>query len=140
MTDHSLERIIANLLRTGVLLSASVVLLGGICFLMRHGDEPANYRSFQPAPAQYRSVHGVLAGVTQKDWRAVIQLGLLLLIATPIARAALSLVAFWMERDRTYVVITAIVLAILLCSLMWTSDGKKNAVVTEHAPASHLSP
>ena len=119
MTDQILERIIANLLRTGVVLSALVVLLGGVCYLIRHGNEPANYRTFQAAAAQYRSVPGVLGGVAQRNCRAVIQLGLLLLIATPVARVGFSLVAFGMEKDRIYVVITAIVLAILWCSWMW---------------------
>jgi uncharacterized membrane protein len=50
--------------------------------------------------------------------RGIIQLGLLLLIATPVARVAISVVAFAVQRDRLYVAITLLVLAILLCSLM----------------------
>jgi uncharacterized membrane protein len=117
MTDERLERMIAALLRAGVILSAVVVLLGGLCYLVRHGSEPADYRTFHGAPAQYRTLSGVVA---QRDCRAVIQLGLLLLIATPIARVAFSLVAFGMERDRIYVVVTTIVLIILLYSLHFT--------------------
>jgi uncharacterized membrane protein len=49
--------------------------------------------------------------------RGIIQLGLLLLIATPIARVALSVVAFAIQRDRLYVVATLIVLAVLMYSL-----------------------
>jgi uncharacterized membrane protein len=49
--------------------------------------------------------------------RAIIQLGLLLLIATPVARVAFSAVAFAIEHDYMYVVITLIVLAILSYSL-----------------------
>jgi uncharacterized membrane protein len=48
---------------------------------------------------------------------SVIQLGLLLLIATPVARVAMSLVAFILQRDRVYVVVTLIVLAVLIFSL-----------------------
>ena len=47
----------------------------------------------------------------------MIQLGLLVLIATPIARVAFSLVAFALQRDRIYVIVTLIVLAVLLYSL-----------------------
>ena len=48
---------------------------------------------------------------------AVVQLGLVLLIATPVARVAMSLVAFILQRDRVYVVVTSIVLALLIFSL-----------------------
>ncbi len=53
----------------------------------------------------------------------MIQLGLLLLIATPIARVAFSVVGFAIERDRMYVVFTLIVLAILLYSLLGSGVG-----------------
>jgi uncharacterized membrane protein len=117
-TDVRLERIISMVLRTGVMVSAATVLLGGLCFLVRHGHEPPAYRVFRGEPAAYRSVQGVIRAVPKPDCRAVIQLGLLFLIATPITRVAFSLVGFVLERDRTYVFITLIVLAILLYSLI----------------------
>ena len=49
--------------------------------------------------------------------RGLIQFGLLLLIAVPVARVAFSVVAFALQRDRTYVVVTLIVLAVLLYGL-----------------------
>jgi uncharacterized membrane protein len=48
---------------------------------------------------------------------AIVQLGLVLLIATPVARVAMSLVAFILQRDRVYIVVTSIVLALLIYSL-----------------------
>jgi uncharacterized membrane protein len=118
--DERLERIIAKLLRAGVLLSAAVVLLGGICHLAAHAAEPVAYRKFQPAEASYRSLSGITGAVARADCRAVIQLGLVLLIATPVARVAFSLVAFAFERDRTYVFVTLVVLAVLLYSLIFS--------------------
>jgi uncharacterized membrane protein len=115
--DERLEGVISALLRTGVLASALVVLAGGVGFLAQHGSEPAGYHVFHPAPAAYRTVHGVLGGAASLDYRAIIQLGLLLLIATPVARVAFSLAAFAMERDRTYVALTLVVLVILVYSL-----------------------
>jgi uncharacterized membrane protein len=50
--------------------------------------------------------------------RGIIQLGLLLLIATPVARVAFSIGAFAAERDRLYVAVATIVFIILICSLM----------------------
>jgi uncharacterized membrane protein len=112
--DQRLERIISALLRTGVILSAAIVLLGGACYLVRHGNEFANYHVFEGAPKEYRSVRSIIHEMGPSNCRAIIQFGLLLLIATPIARVAFSLVGFGLERDRTYVVITSIVLAVLI--------------------------
>jgi len=117
-TDERTEKIVGNLLRIGVLLSAAVVLLGAICFLLQHGGEPADYRVFHAQPPAYRSLPAVVRAVRPSDCLAVIQLGLLLLIATPIARVAFSLAAFLLERDRVYVAATFVVLCVLLFSLI----------------------
>jgi uncharacterized membrane protein len=60
----------------------------------------------------------VLQSVMHGRGRGLIQLGLLFLIATPIARVCLSVVGFSIERDRLYIVCTLIVLAILLYSFV----------------------
>jgi len=117
MTDQRLEIIISVLLRTGVLLSAAVVSLGGICFLSRHGQEQAEYHVFHGAAQIFRSVSGVIHAAGPSNCPAVIQLGLLLLILTPVARVVFSLAGFALERDRTYMLLTTIVLAILIYSL-----------------------
>jgi uncharacterized membrane protein len=118
ITDTSIERMVSMLLRAGVLISGAVVLAGGIYYLLRHGGEPVNYHNFQGQPSIDRIASEIVKGAIALRARSIIQLGILLLIATPIARAALSLVGFAFERDRTYVVITAIVLATLLFSLI----------------------
>jgi uncharacterized membrane protein len=115
--DERLERIISIVLRTGVIISAVVVLLGGSCYLVRHGHELADYHVYRGAPEEYRNVRAILHAMGPSNCRAIIQFGLLLLIATPVARVAFSLVGFAMERDRTYVVITSIVLAVLIYSI-----------------------
>ncbi|MCU1296741.1 MAG: putative rane protein [Acidobacteriaceae bacterium] len=119
--DQRVEEIIGNLLRAGVLLSAFVVLFGGIIYLARHGDSPANYRVFQGEPSELKSVTGILHYAFALRGRGIIQLGLLLLIATPVARVAFSIFGFAAEKDRMYVVFTIIVLAILLYSLFGPS-------------------
>jgi uncharacterized membrane protein len=117
VTDQRLEVIISVLLRTGVLIAATVVFLGGVCFLSRHGHEQAEYRVFHGTPQIYRTVAGILHAAGPSNCPAVIQLGLLLLILTPVARVAFSLVGFGLERDWTYVTLTAIVLGILILGL-----------------------
>ena len=123
--DRRIEVILGNLLRTGVLISAAVVLLGASIYLTRHAHEPADYRVFRGEPSEYRTIRGVIQSVINSRGRGqgLIQLGLLLLIATPIARVAFSVVGFAIERDRTYVAFTLLVLAILLYSLLGSGIG-----------------
>ena len=117
MTDEQMDRIISILLRTGVLVSALVVLVGGILYLIRYGAVLPEYGVFRGEPAHLRSVPGILKDVLALDCRGIIQFGLLLLVATPVARVAFSIFAFALQRDRTYVIITLIVLGVLLYSL-----------------------
>ena len=117
--DVKLEKIVAWLLIAGVALSALVVLIGACGFLWGHGNERASYEVFHGTAQKNRSVGGVLRAAGPSDWRAVIQLGLILLILTPIARVAFSLVGFGLEKDWAYAVLTAFVLVILLYSFVW---------------------
>jgi uncharacterized membrane protein len=116
--DHAVELIIGTLLRWGVILSAVVVLTGGIGWLAQVGSAPRDYRHFHSEALDLRTISGVLQGALHLSWAHVIQLGLLLLVATPIARVVFTVFAFLQERDRLYVAITVIVLAILLFSLL----------------------
>jgi len=109
-TDHRMEILIGKLLRAGVLLSAVVVLLGGTVYLLRHGHTRVDYRVFHGEPADLRSVSGIVRDTLALRGEGIIQLGLLLLIATPVARVAFSIFGFAEEHDRMYVVITIIVL------------------------------
>ncbi len=117
MDDQRMEVIIGQLLRAGVLLSASVVILGGIIYLARHGHAVADYTTFHGELSPLSTVTGILHGTLQFSGRAVIQFGLLLLVATPIARVIFSAVAFARERDFLYVGFTLAVLAVLAYSL-----------------------
>jgi len=112
--DQVVEAWIGNLLRAGVTLSAAVVFFGGGVYLVRHGHELPHYRTFVGTPEDLRKVPGIWQNVLAFKGRGLIQLGLLLLIATPVARVAFSVVAFAVQRDRLYVVVTLIVLAVLL--------------------------
>ena len=117
-SDEQVELFVGNLLRYGVLTAAVVALIGGVFYLLRFGNSPIHYHDFAGEPPHLTSVRGILGAVLARDPRAIIQLGLLLLIATPVARVAFSLIAFIRQRDRTYIVVTAIVLTVLVYSLM----------------------
>ncbi len=111
------EIAVGNLLRAGVLLAAAVVLAGAAVYLFRHGRDLASYAVFRGEPPDLRSLNGIVAGAARFSGRRLIQFGFLLLIATPIARVAFSAIAFARQRDRTYVAITFVVLAVLCYSL-----------------------
>jgi uncharacterized membrane protein len=111
------ERAIGSLLRMGVLLSAAVVLSGLTIYLASQGAQDSHYRIFRGEPAALRSVGAVVRGARTLDGPSLIQLGLLLLIATPVARVMFSAVAFALQRDRIYLAVTLAVLSVLLYSL-----------------------
>ncbi|MFN8439683.1 MAG: DUF1634 domain-containing protein [Caldilineaceae bacterium] len=116
-TDERIDQWLGTLLRSGVILSAVVVLIGGLIFVYKYGTNQPNYEIFHGEPEVLRNVPGILGNAWTLHSRGLIQLGLLLLIGTPIARVLFSVVAFALQRDHTYVLITLIVLAILLYSL-----------------------
>lgn len=123
LTDTDIEQMVSVLLRVGVSIAAAVVLVGGIYFLWRHGGEQVNYHDFVGQPSIDRHIVEIAEGAISGRARSVIQLGILLLIATPIARVVLCLVGFAIERDRKFVVVTAIVLAVLLYGLISGAAG-----------------
>ncbi len=116
--DPRLQHIVGTLLRSGVLLAAAVVLVGGILYLARHGGAVPDYHVFRGQPAGLRTLAGIVRGAFTLDERGIVQLGLVLLIATPIARVAAAAVAFAFERDRAYVLVSLLVLSLLLYSLL----------------------
>jgi len=116
-SDQQVEDIVGKLLRVGVIVAAVVVLSGGVLYLCRYGSSLPQYQVFQGEPADLRSISGIVMDALALRRRGVIQFGLLLLIATPVARVAFSVVAFTLEHDRAYVIVTLIVLALLLYSI-----------------------
>jgi uncharacterized membrane protein len=85
---------------------------------MQHPTPPTNYHVFQGEPEELRTVPGIVHQAMTFHGRGLIQFGLLLLIATPIARVAFSAVAFVYQRDWTYVLVTLVVLGLLVYSLL----------------------
>ncbi len=116
-SDEQVEQLVGTLLRTGVIVAGAVVLFGGILYLIRYGNTFPHYRVFRGEPADLRSVAAIVQDSLSFHSRGLIQLGLLLLIATPILRVAFSVIAFALQRDITYVLVTVIVLSVLIYSL-----------------------
>jgi uncharacterized membrane protein len=117
LSEEKIHGIIGNLLRGGVLFAAGITLIGGVLYLLRYGNSLPDYHAFRGEPADLRSVPGILQDFISFRSRGVIQFGLLMLIATPVTRVAFSILAFALQRDRIYMIITLIVLATLLFSI-----------------------
>jgi uncharacterized membrane protein len=116
--DQRLEVIIGYTLRTGVVLAAVIVLIGGVLYLIQSGSATPHYHTYHAAATHSDTLAGITQNIRALNSYGIIQLGLLVLIATPIIRVTLSVVAFALERDVLYVVATLIVLAVLLYSLL----------------------
>ncbi|WP_145856501.1 DUF1634 domain-containing protein [Pedobacter suwonensis] len=115
--DRDVEKIVGKLLRFGVITASLVVLLGGILFLVKHGAQGRpDYHIFKGEENDFITFDGIFKGLFTFKPMAIIQFGVLLLIITPILRIIFSLFAFILEKDKLYVVITLIVLAIILGS------------------------
>jgi uncharacterized membrane protein len=115
--DEQMRIIMGSLLRVGVVSSAVIVLLGGVLFFIQHPGETFDYNIFKGEPARLRQIQTIFKETMELRSRAVIQSGILLLIATPLARVLFSLLGFIAENDWIYVLITLIVLIILGLSL-----------------------
>ena len=120
MNEARFERLLGALLRVGVLASALVIVTGGAIYLGRHAGEPIDYGTFQPDRMPHlRTPHGIVESALGGSGRGIIQLGLLLLIATPVARVVVSAFGFARQRDLIYCLMTVIVLSVLLYSLFF---------------------
>lgn len=119
ISDHAVQQAIGGVLRIGVLIAAAVTLAGGVLLLAQHGGNPVALGTFRGEPTVLTSLVGIARGTLALNGDAVAQFGLVLLIATPVARVALTLVAFALQRDRAYVLITTIVLALLVYGLVF---------------------
>jgi uncharacterized membrane protein len=120
-TDTKMDIAIGHLLRIGVSVAAAVVLTGWVLYLAQaHGTAP-DYRHFHGRPLQLLQLGPILKGAGRLDSRSVIELGILLLIVTPVARVIFCIGGFAAQRDRLYVLVSSLVLAILMYSLFLRS-------------------
>jgi len=117
--DRDIQIILGTLLRVGVIVSMTVIVIGGLLYLFKFLDLPVDYKVFHSGQLEYSSIDAVLVGLSRYDSKAIIQLGILLLIFTPIARVVFSVFSFIIERDYLYVAIGLLVLCIILLSLSY---------------------
>ena len=116
-TDHEIDLSVAGMLRFGVTLAAIVVMAGGVLYLRHPLSAIPDYSHFNAGGVSRKTISGVFHGLLQLNATSIIQFGLILLIATPVARVVFCVVGFARQRDRLYVLISSVVLVILVYSL-----------------------
>jgi uncharacterized membrane protein len=114
------ELLISGVLRAGVLLSAAVIAIGVLDFYRLYFFFPHDVALQSGFP---HSFGGVISSALSGNPKGIIASGLLILLLTPVVRVAVSILAFAVERDWRYVVITFIVLAILIISFILGRGG-----------------
>ena len=114
--DKSIETVLSILLRTGVIIAGTIVLIGGVLFLVNHGLEIPGYHTYEGDTSNLSGFRNFLTGILAFRSASIMELGILLLIATPVLRVLFSVFAFAFEKDYMYVVFTLIVLLVLVYS------------------------
>ncbi len=118
INDANIELRMGGLLQCGVLLAAASMLAGGLIYLARHGGDIPDYGNFHGVHPNFKTFRGILSGVLALQGRALIQLGVLLMIATPVMRVAFAVFAFALERDWLYTGVSCVVLVVLGYALL----------------------
>ena len=121
--DTDIQQIIGWILRLGVFISMLVVFIGGCFYIYRHSTEPVHYSQFVGVPEFVHTPGGIWHGILTLRGRAIIQAGIILLIATPIVRILFSAIGFVLEKDWLYTGISLLVLAIIVTSALTGNAG-----------------
>ena len=120
---ETMNLVIGRVLRYGVMVSAAVILVGTLGLVASSGSaDTSNYLVYNAGSVPHDgvavgawSIIGGLASFSPTSW---VELGVILLIATPVARVLISVLLFVAEKDRLYVLITVVVLSLLLFSML----------------------
>lgn len=117
--DKDISLLVGQILRIGVILASSLLMIGGIWYLIVHGqDAVPNYSDFIGERTSNTTITGIIVGAFSQNIPQIIQLGVLLLICTPIVRVIGSLFGFVIEKDKLYIIITLIVLTVIIGSIL----------------------
>ncbi|ULT22757.1 DUF1634 domain-containing protein [Sphingobacterium sp. E70] len=117
-SDKDISLLVGQILRTGVILASSVLVIGGIWYLIVHGqDTVPNYKDFVGEGKSNTTISGIIVGAFNKNIPQIIQLGFYFDLYTDCTGGRLSF-GFVIEKDKLYIVITLIVLAVIIGSIL----------------------
>lgn len=112
-TEEKAQKAIAVVLRYGSILSAVVMAFGiGVAF----------FRGGPPTPTVRLSPAALLTRALALDPLAITELGILLLLLTPVFRVVIAVIAFGLERDTKYTLISSGVLLVVLASIIFALE------------------
>ena len=116
-SKNGMNELIGNTLRIGVFAACIIALLGGIYYLATTSGHPVpDYTTFHKGAVSYTTFEGIVRGAFSLSATEWMQLGVVVLMLTPIMRVVLSLVDFSIQRDWLYMAITAIVLVVIIAN------------------------
>lgn len=124
-SDRKIDLAISNILRSGVTVSSVITVIGAGIYLWYHSKQIPHYCTFRPQPETLTTLKGILNSALQGHGEGIMQAGVVLLLFTPIIRVAFSILAFAKQKDWIYVVVSSIVMAVLMFSLL----GAKIAIL-----------
>lgn len=114
-SKNGMNELIGNTLRIGVFAACIIAFLGGIYYLATTSGHPVpDYTTFHKGAVSYTTFEGIVRGAFSLSATEWMQLGVVVLMLTPIMRVVLSLVDFSIQRDWLYAAITAIVLVVII--------------------------
>ena len=116
--DTDMQSLLGQVLRAGTIISISIVFIGGVFYLYRHGHSIADYKEFKGIPDFVQHAGSLISSAINLKGQAIIQLGIIFLIATPILRVIFSAIGFVLEKDYMYVGISLLVLLIIFISML----------------------
>lgn len=115
--EKDLQQLVGNILRGGVIIAMAIVVIGIALFIIHNGSHSIDYTYF--SPIKFQGIAEVFRNVFRGDAESIIQLGVLLLIATPIARIVFAMIGYWLEGDKLYVMVSLIILAVIISSIIY---------------------
>jgi uncharacterized membrane protein len=118
LNDTDIQLLLSKVLRAGTIISMSVVFLGGMLYIYRHGHSVVNYHKFTGIPDFIRYTSRLIPGAISFKGQSIIQIGIILLIFTPILRVFFSFIGFFLEKDYLYTCISVLVLVIIFASML----------------------
>jgi len=116
---NNTERIISSVLQIGVIVSTAIILLGLISFFAHGNPRSTPYHHYaSPAYSFPHSISAIRNSLHSDQGAGLIELGIGILILTPVLRVAASFILFLRQQDRPMSAITLSVLIVLICSFI----------------------
>jgi len=118
LSQPQAEHFAARIVRIAVICASVLAVSGGIFYFFHFGSTIPSYEKFLGEPAYLTTIHGVIGGALHADFRAVMQLGVIVLLLIPLCRVTVFFGTFLLQHDWLYSIFSLVVLSILLFALL----------------------